>query len=89
MKGRQRCCVNVSLVLLSLYLDYLGVSRMRGFSLLVLVVGLLFTGYLYQRNVDETVHPDRGEPATQHIEQQAKDILRQYQTKLDKQAENH
>lgn len=59
---------------------------MRGFSLLILVAGMLFTGYLYQRNIDETVYTDRGEPATKHIEQQAKDILGQYQKKLDQQA---
>lgn len=59
---------------------------MRGISLLILVVGLLFTGYLYQRNVEEVVYTNRGEPTTKHIEQQAKDILQQYQKRLDKQA---
>ena len=60
---------------------------MRGFSLVALIVGLLFTGYLYQRNLDEVVYTDRGEPTTQHIEQQAKDILNQYQHRLDRQAQ--
>lgn len=59
---------------------------MRGLSLLILVAGVLFVGFLYQRNVNETVHTNRGEPATKHIEQQAKDILQQYQKKLDQQA---
>ena len=59
---------------------------MRGLSLVVLVAGLVFVGYLYQRGADEMVYPDRGEPATKHIEQQAKDMLQQYQKKLDKQA---
>lgn len=79
--------MNVCVALLSLYSDNLGVAEMRGLSLVVLVAGLLFTGYLFQRNVDEAAYSDRGEPATQHIEQQAKDILQQYQKKLDKQAE--
>ena len=59
---------------------------MRGLSLLVLVAGLVFVGYLYQRSANEMVYPDHGKPTTKHIEQQAKDMLQQYQKKLDKQA---
>ena len=61
---------------------------MRGLSLIILVVGLLFVGYLYQRGSDTAVYTDTGKPTTKHIEQQAKDILQQYQKKLDKQAED-
>ena len=61
---------------------------MRGFSLIVLAIGLLFVGYLYQRGSDDVVYTDTDKPTTKHIEQQAKDILQQYQNKLDKQAED-
>ena len=60
----------------------------RGLSLLVLVAGLLFPGILYQRNMQEKVNIDRGEPVTQQFEQQTKDILEQYQQRLDQQAAN-
>lgn len=61
---------------------------MRGLSLIILIVGLLFVGYLYQRGSNNVVYTDTGKPTTEHIEQQAKDILQQYQKKLDKQAED-
>ncbi|MDJ0956954.1 MAG: hypothetical protein QNI91_08865 [Arenicellales bacterium] len=61
---------------------------MRGFSLILLIVGLLFVGYLYQRGSNNVVYTNTGKPTTKHIEQQAKDILQQYQKKLDKQAED-
>ena len=60
----------------------------RGLSLLVLIGGLLFTGFLYQQNMQEKVNVDRGEPVTQQFEQQTKDILQQYQKRLDQQAAN-
>lgn len=58
---------------------------MRGLSLVVLVVGVLFVGYLYQRTTTETAYTN-DEPTTQYVEQQVKDVLQQYQTKLDQQA---
>ena len=61
---------------------------MRGLSLIMLIVGLLFVGYLYQRGSNNVVYTDTGKPTAKHIEQQAKDILQQYQKKLDKQAED-
>lgn len=60
---------------------------MRGLSLIVLIAGLLFVGYLFQRGFDNVVYTNTDKPTTKHIEQQAKDILQLYQTKLDKQAE--
>ena len=60
---------------------------MRGLSLIVLIVGLLFVGYLYQRGSNNIVHTNPGKPTTKHIEQQAQDILQLYQKRLDKQAE--
>jgi|GEM_PF-3413195 Na+-transporting methylmalonyl-CoA/oxaloacetate decarboxylase gamma subunit len=62
---------------------------MRGISLLVLVLGVVFVGYLNVRSVEEHVPADPQRKGTaEQVEQQVQDTLQQYQEKLDKQAES-
>ena len=63
---------------------------MRGFSLLVLVLGMLLVGYLVNRSIEQHVPTEPGRKATSdQIEGQVRDALQQYQKKLDKQAEDN
>ena len=61
---------------------------MRGISLLVLVLGVVFVGYLNVRSVEEHVPADPQRKGTAEQVEQVQDTLQQYQEKLDKQAES-